>query len=103
MIYKGLVVTAFLFLFGCGGSGGGVAPLPSTQPLAQGARVLGMDVKEVPSVTYALAYDQAIAVGVREVSVSLDWASLEPTEGNYDNTWPGTIEAYTHYRKVISP
>ena len=53
-----------------------------------------MDVKNVPSVTYAMAYDQAMALGVREVSVSLDWSLLEPSVGNYDNTLPAIIDAF---------
>ena len=53
-----------------------------------------MHIEAVPSVTYATAYNQAAAIGVREVSVSLDWVLLEPTEGNYDNTLPDIIEAF---------
>lgn len=53
-----------------------------------------MDVKEIPSVTYAMAYDQAVALGVREVSVSLDWALLEPAVGNYDDTLLVIMDAY---------
>jgi len=89
---KNLVVLLLLLpLSGCGGGSSGGNP---DQPPIQGARVLGLDVKSVPSVTYAMAYDQAMAIGVREVSVSLDWAALEPTVGNYDNTLPDTIDAF---------
>ncbi len=63
-------------------------------PSPQGVRILGMDVKETPSVSYAMAYDQAMEIGVREVSVSLDWSLLEPSVGNYDNTLPGIIDAF---------
>jgi len=92
MIYKDLIVILmFLPLFGCGGGSSGSNP--DQQP-TQGTRILGLDVKSVPSVTYAMAYDQAMAIGVREVSVSLDWAALEPTVGNYDNTLPGIIDAF---------
>ncbi len=56
--------------------------------------MLGFDVKEIPSVTYNSAYQEAMALGVREVSVSLDWAILEPTLGNYDDTLPDLIESY---------
>lgn len=66
----------------------------TNQPLPQGARVLGMDIKPVPSVTYAMAYGQAMDMGVREVSVSLNWATLEPVTGNYDDSLPGIIEAF---------
>ena len=98
MIVKNLIVIFLLLLItGCGSSGGGGSSNPNLPP-AQGTRVLGMDVKPDPRVDpmigYSTAYDQAVAMGVREVSVSLDWALLEPTEGNYDNTWPATIESY---------
>ena len=85
-----------LLLFGCGGGGGSSSTTAGTADpaLAQGARVLGMDVRSVPSVTYAMAYDQAMALGVREVSVSLDWSQLEPTVGNYDDTLPAIIDAF---------
>ena len=63
-------------------------------PSPQGVRILGMDVKETPSISYAMAYDQAMEIGVREVSVSLDWSILEPSVGNYDNTLPGIIDAF---------
>jgi len=53
-----------------------------------------MDVKEIPSVTYAMAYSQAVSLGVREVSVSLDWSSLEPTAGNYDNSLLAIMDAF---------
>jgi len=77
--------------------GGGTSLDTSTTPapsVLQGARVLGLDVKEVPAVTYGMAYDQAITLGVREVSVSLDWELLEPTLGNYDDTIPAIIESF---------
>ncbi len=90
-----VAIFLFLLLTGCGGGGGnGGQGGNSTQPLAQGARVLGLDVKEIPSVTYALAYNQAMVLGVREVSVSLDWSLLEPATNNYDNTLPGIIDAF---------
>ena len=85
-------VLLMMFLAACGGGGGSDAPAPAG-PL-QGARILGMDVKEIPSVTYAIAYDQAMNLGVREVSLSLDWALLEPTVGNYDDTLPDIIDIF---------
>ena len=94
------ILVAFLIsllLFGCGGGGGGSSSTTASTAdpaLAQGARVLGMDVRSVPSVTYAMAYDQAMALGVREVSVSLDWSQLEPTVGNDDDTLPAIIDAF---------
>lgn len=99
MLQKGFILVALLFLLnGCGGgsgsgsnTGGGNSTPP---PPSQGSRVLGMAVTSVPSVTYDSAYGQAVAMGVREVSVSLDWVGLEPTLGNYDNTWPAVIESY---------
>ena len=81
-----------LLLAACGGSGGDGAGL--SMPVAQGSRILGMNVKEVPSVTYATAYGQAMSLGAREVSVSLDWADLEPSVGMYDNTIPGIIDTF---------
>ncbi len=99
MLSKGLVLTLLLFLVvSCGGGSGpdtgGDNSTPPPAPPSQGTRILGMDVKSVPSVTYAEAYDKAIAMGVREVSVSLDWSILEPTLGNYDNTLADIIDAY---------
>jgi len=81
-----------LLLLGCGGGEGSGLGLPV--PSDQGGRILGMDVKEIPSVPYAMAYDQAMTIGVREVSVSLDWSSLEPSVGSYDNTLAGIIDAF---------
>ncbi len=93
-----LLVTLFIILAGCGGGGGSGTPAPASStnnsPPTQGSRILGMDVKAVPSVTYASAYGKAMALGVREVSVSLDWSILEPTQGAYDNTLPGIIDSY---------
>ena len=98
LIIKNLIVILLLLLItACGSSSSGNSDSPGSPP-AQGTRVLGMDIKPDPRVDpkigYSTAYDQAVAMGVREVSVSLDWALLEPTEGNYDNTWPATIESY---------
>jgi len=94
MFNKYLIPTFLIILIaGCGGGGGSGGSNPVQKP-AQGTRILGMDVKQTPSVTYATAYDQAMATGVREVSVSLDWALLEPTVGNYDNTLPGIIDTF---------
>lgn len=86
-----LLTMMTLLLFGCGGGGSGTG---LTVPPAQGARILGMDVKEIPSVSYAMAYDQALTIGVREASVSLDWSLLEPSVGNYDNTLAGIIDTF---------
>lgn len=96
MNIKNYIKIALLFLITSCGSENGNNNQDSnpTPPIAQGTRVLGLDVKEVPSVTYALAYDQAITLGVREVSVSLDWSILEPTTGNYDKTLPDIIDAF---------
>jgi len=90
-----LLVFVLLSLSACGGGGSdGGSDNSQGGPPAQGNRILGLDVKEVPSVTYATAYGEAVALGVREVSVSLDWVGLEPTVGNYDDTLPGLIEAF---------
>ncbi|MDQ7049683.1 MAG: hypothetical protein Q9M92_09120 [Enterobacterales bacterium] len=87
-----------IFLLGFLGCGGGASLDTSVPPgqssVAQGNRVLGMDVKEVPAATYASAYNQAVSLGVREVSVSLDWLLLEPTVGNYDDTIANIIESF---------
>lgn len=96
MISKYIALILLVTLLpGCGGGGGsnttGDAIL---QPPVQGTRILGMDVKEIPSVTYAVAYEQAMTMGVREVSVSLDWSSLEPSVGNYDNMYPAIIDTF---------
>ena len=87
-----LLTMMTLLLFGCGGDGGTGSAMPP--PPEQGSRILGMDVKEIPSVTYAMAYDQAMTIGAREVSVSLDWSLLEPSVGSYDNTLPGIIDTF---------
>jgi len=87
-----LLTMMTLLLLGCGGGGGSGTSLPV--PPNQGARILGMDVKEIPSVPYTMAYDQAMTIGVREVSVSLDWSILEPSVGSYDNTLAGIIDTF---------
>lgn len=86
-----LVFTLFIHI-GCEKSGGTVSEMPVLPD--QGARILGMDVKEVPTVPYANAYNQSMSIGVREVKVSLDWKLLEPAVGNYDNILPDLINAF---------
>ncbi len=82
-----------LILQACGG--GGNAGNTTYQPVAQGNRVLGMDIKEIPGVVdYGTAYTAAAAMGVRELSISLDWEILEPTVGNYDNSLPAIIDSF---------
>ncbi|MFV1981990.1 MAG: glycosyl hydrolase 53 family protein [Thiohalomonadales bacterium] len=96
MILKNLFIFFILLQFvvvGCGESPGTGSTITNPPPV-QGTRVLGLDVKSVPSVTYAMAYDQAMQLGAREVSVSLDWPALEPTVGTYDDTLPAIIEAF---------
>ena len=89
-----LALSLALLLTSCGGGGGGSSGGNSNLPLAQGSRILGLDVKSAPSVTYAQAYAQAMALGAREVSVSLDWEALEPTSGSYDDTLPDIIDTF---------
>lgn len=87
-----LLLSLTTLLASCGsGSSTGSSGNP---PLAQGTRTLGMDIKSVPLVDYAAAYLQATALGVREVSVSLDWSLLEPTESNYVDTLPDIIDSF---------
>lgn len=96
MALKNLLLVFILIQFsvvGCGDSPGTGFTLVKSPP-PQGSRILGLDVKSVPSVTYAIAYDQAMTLGAREVSVSLDWKILEPSVGTYDNTLPATINAF---------
>ncbi|OGW51409.1 MAG: hypothetical protein A2Z50_07045 [Nitrospirae bacterium RBG_19FT_COMBO_42_15] len=87
-----------LLLVSCGGGSSNSNNTNSSntnqQPPVQSTRILGIGVKSVPSVTYAIAYDQAMALGVREVSISLDWRILEPTVGNYDDTLPVIINVF---------
>jgi hypothetical protein len=97
MSFKILITIVMLqVLVGCGSDAKKTEPTPN-QPsthTTQGSRILGMDIKESASISYAMAYDQAIAMGVREVSVSLDWELLEATTGSYDDTIPDIIESY---------
>jgi len=93
MTLRYILLMIFTFvLLSCGESNN--SPTGVSVPQAQGARILGMDVKETPSVTYATAYSEAISIGVREVSISLDWSLLEPSVGNYDNTLPSIIDSF---------
>lgn len=50
--------------------------------------MLGMDVKEIPSVSCDAAYDSATAMGVGEVSVSLGRSLPEPWVGVCDAPLP---------------
>ncbi len=81
------ILLLLLVLTACGG--GNVA---TTSP--QSGRVLGLAVNEIPTKTYGSTYAEAMTLGVREVSVSLDWALLEPTVGSYDDTLPGIINSF---------
>lgn len=92
MIRFALLTMMTLIFFSCGDDDGSNTGLPV--PPAQGTRILGMNVKEIPSVTYAMAYEQAMTIGVREVSVSLDWSLLEPSVGKYNNTLAGIIDIF---------
>ncbi len=75
-----LISVLVLFLLtSCGGSGSNLGSGNIEQSIEQGSRILGMDVKNIALVDYATAYGQATALGVREVSVSLDWSLFEPT------------------------
>jgi hypothetical protein len=91
-----LILFSIILLAGCSSSDSSTNTQPQQPvlPSQQGDRVLGLDIKKIPSITYDMAYKQGVALGVREVSVSLDWALLEPTLGNYDNTLPDIIETY---------
>lgn len=93
-----IVLTVLFCGCGTGDDGGGGSENNPVIP-DRGERILGMDIKEIPSVTYAMAYDQAMALGVREVKVSLDWAALEPSVGHYDNTLPAIIDAFYPLQK----
>lgn len=92
--YPLLLATVLTLMVGCGGSGSATDRQQEANPHPQGNRVLGLDVKQVPAVTYAAAYQQAMDLGVGEVSLALDWESLEPTAGNYDDSLVDTIEAF---------
>ncbi len=92
MFNKLFIFVGILLLISCGGGGGSTNFSP--QQILQGARVVGMDIKEVPTVTFDTAYNAAIAIGVRETSVSLDWGILEPTVGNYVDTIPDIINIF---------
>jgi len=85
------ILVIFSMLAGCGSNSDSPAII---KPPVQGTRVLGLDVKTTATIDYATAYDQAMTLGVREVSVPLDWATLEPTVGNYDDTIPATMDAF---------
>jgi len=77
-------VLVLLLTASCGGSGSNLGSNNIEQSVIQGSRILGMDVKNTALVDYATAYGQATTLGVREVSVSLDWALFEPaTVGIY--------------------
>jgi len=91
MLIRSLItLITLLLLAGCSSGGGSGGATPS-----QGARILGMDVKDIsPTVNYATAYAQAMATGVREVSISLDWNSLENNVGVYDNSLPDVIDSF---------
>lgn len=89
---------SLLLLASCGGGGDTTPNIPLAQTPIQGSRILGMDVKDTPSVPYVSAYQQAMDMGVREVSISLDWNSLEPTVGSYDDTLPAIIDSFYPYQ-----
>jgi len=87
---KLISVLVLFLLTSCGGSGSNLGSGNIEQSIEQGSRILGMDVKNIALVDYAAAYGQATALGVREVSVSLDWSLFEPTTvGTY--TDPNSI------------
>ncbi len=92
-MYKYLLAFLLLCLTSCSG-GGGSGGDSTSQPLTQGSRTVGLAIGETPSVAYAMAYDQAIATGVRQVKVSFNWCELEPSVGNYDNTYLDIADSF---------
>ena len=91
-----LIALSAVLLTGCGG---GTAGGSSDGPVEKGGRILGMDINEVPTVTYDRAYEKAMDLGVEEVSISLDWSELEPSVGVYEDILPDTIEAFYAARR----
>ncbi|MDF1880425.1 glycosyl hydrolase 53 family protein [Sulfurimonas sp. MAG313] len=91
-----IFIVSILFFLGCGENSETSTPSNPDIPtqVTQEARILGMDVKEIPSVSYSIAYGKAMSLGIREVSVSLDWSLLEPSLGSYDNTLPSIIDIF---------
>ena len=92
MFHKLLIFSSTLLFIACGS--GGESTNKTVPQTLQSSRILGMDIKEVPAVSFDTAYSAAIAMGVRETSVSLDWELLEPTVGNYVNTIPDIIDIF---------
>ncbi|GMR14652.1 MAG: hypothetical protein BMS9Abin30_0257 [Gammaproteobacteria bacterium] len=63
-----------------------------------------MGIISVPLVDYATAYGQATALGVREVSVSLDWALFEPTTvGVYTDSFGRLATSLSFYAHWTHP
>jgi len=85
-------VFSALFLITCESSKG--ASHNVNQQVLQGTRILGMDIHETPTITFDTAYNEAIMMGVRESSLSLDWNLLEPNVGNYEDTIPDIINLF---------
>jgi len=97
-----VLVVLIIFLSACG-SGAELSEIVDNpdQAVAQGSRILGLDVKGTPSVTYEMAYNQAINMGVRQVKVSLNWSILEPNVGVYANHIPDIIEAFYPVQRAL--
>jgi hypothetical protein len=100
MLFKKLIYLSLLFLLiGCGSTSSSEPDSNiSNQPPAQGTRILGLDIKDTPLTPYVTAYSQAMTMGVREVSVSLDWNIFEPTTvGTYVDTFSILSAADNYY------
>ena len=72
---------------------GGTSSGGSTAPPDKGNRTLAIAVGEGKGETYDEAFDLAAAVGVDEVSLSLDWNQIETPSG-FDFTIPDIIDVY---------
>jgi hypothetical protein len=75
-------------------------PGPNPSVVPKGDRILSFDVNPSADGDYDRAIAAVLSTGVESVSLTLDWATLEPNLGQFDPTLPDIANGYYPSRGV---